>query len=79
MVLNNVTKFHKILIKSVLLRERTSFQIDFFLHVLFLMRKTEMVLGKRWLFSIGNGAEIRPLEKGRKSPGRYVTPTRDIM
>ena len=30
-----------------------------------------MVLGKGWLFSIGNGAEIqiRPLEKGRKSPG----------
>ena len=27
-----------------------------------------MVLGKRWLFSIGNGAEIWPLEKGRKSP-----------
>ena len=27
-----------------------------------------MVLGKRWLFSIGNGAEIRPLEMGRKSP-----------
>ena len=27
-----------------------------------------MVLGKRWLFSIGNGAEIRPLEKGRKGP-----------
>ena len=27
-----------------------------------------MVLGKRWLFSIGNGAEIRPLEKGSKSP-----------
>ena len=25
---------------------------------------------KRWLFSIGNGAEIRPLEMGRKSPGR---------
>ena len=25
-----------------------------------------MVLGKKkWLFSIGNGAEIRPLEKGR--------------
>ena len=24
---------------------------------------------KRWLFSIGNGAEIRPLETGRKSPG----------
>ena len=23
---------------------------------------------KRWLFSIGKGAEIRPLEKGRKSP-----------
>ena len=27
-----------------------------------------MVLGeKRWLFSIGNGAEIWPPEKGRKS------------
>ena len=23
---------------------------------------------KRWLFSIGNGAKIRPLEMGRKSP-----------
>ena len=29
-----------------------------------------MVLGKRWLFSIGNGTEIVPLEKGRKSPVR---------
>ena len=28
-----------------------------------------MVLGKKWLFSIGNGAEIWPLEMGRKSPG----------
>ena len=33
-----------------------------------------MVLGKkgvgekRWLFSLGNGAEIWPLEMGRKSP-----------
>ena len=27
MVLNNVTKFHKILIKSIRLRERTSFQM----------------------------------------------------
>ena len=27
MVLNNVTKFHKILIKSIWLRERTSFQL----------------------------------------------------
>ena len=27
---------------------------------------------KRWLFSIGNGAEIRPQEKGRKSPGLCV-------
>ena len=27
-----------------------------------------MVLGKRWLFSIGNWAKIRPLEMGRKSP-----------
>ena len=27
-----------------------------------------MVLGKRWLSSIGNGAEFQPLEMGRKSP-----------
>ena len=27
-----------------------------------------MVSGKKWLFSIGNGAESRPLEMGRKSP-----------
>ena len=27
-----------------------------------------MVLGIMWLFSIGNGAKIQPLEKGRKSP-----------
>ena len=27
-----------------------------------------MVMGKMWLFLIGNGAEIRPLEKGRKCP-----------
>ena len=27
MILNNVTKFHKILIKSIRLRERTSFQM----------------------------------------------------
>ena len=31
-----------------------------------------MVLGKRWLFLIGNGAEFWPLEKGRKSPGACV-------
>ena len=28
-----------------------------------------VVLGKTGLISIGNGAEIQPLEKGRKSPG----------
>ena len=27
-----------------------------------------MVLEKMWLFSIGNEAEIRPLEMGRKFP-----------
>ena len=27
-----------------------------------------MVLGKKWLFLIVNGAEFRPLEKGRNSP-----------
>ena len=26
-----------------------------------------MVLEKKWLFSIGNGAENRPLEKGRNA------------
>ena len=40
-----------------------------------LFGKTDMILGKRWLFSIGNGAEfraeIRPLEMGRKSPETY--------
>ena len=34
----------------------------------FYLGKTDMVLGKRWLFLIGNGAEVRPLEMGRKSP-----------
>ena len=29
-------------------------------------------MGKRWLFSIGNGDEIRPLEMGRKSPEMYM-------
>ena len=33
-----------------------------------LIGKTDMVLGKKWLFLIGNGAENQPLEKGRKSP-----------
>ena len=32
-----------------------------------------MVLEKKWLFFIGNGAEIRPLEMGRKSPA-YISP-----
>ena len=27
-----------------------------------------MVLGKKVAISIANGAEVRPLEKGRKSP-----------
>ena len=31
-----------------------------------------MVLGKMWLFMIGNVAEIRPLEMGRKGPGLTV-------
>ena len=26
---------------------------------------------KKWLFLIGNGAEIRPLEMGRKGPASY--------
>ena len=35
--------------------------------------KTDMELGKRWLFSNGNGVKIWPLEKGRKSPGIQLT------
>ena len=31
-----------------------------------------MVLGKKWLFLIGNGAEIRPLEMGRKGPDACI-------
>ena len=44
-----------------------------------------MVLGKRWLFSIGNGAENQPLEMGRKSPdftpfiGNRKTKTRALF
>ena len=29
-------------------------------------------MGKRCLFSIGNGAEIQPLEKGRKCPEQHL-------
>ena len=35
--------------------------------ILFFLEKTDMVLRKRWLFSIGNGPGIRPLEIDRKS------------
>ena len=34
-----------------------------------------MVLGKRWLFLTGNGAEIRPLEMDRKSPEFHIAIT----
>ena len=37
--------------------------------LLFLIGKIRHGIGeKRWLFFIGNGAEIRPLEMGRKGP-----------
>ena len=37
--------------------------------LLFLIEKNRHgIWGKRQLFSVGNVAEIRPLEKGRKSP-----------
>ena len=43
--------------------------IYFFLF--FLIGKIRHGIGeKRWLFSIGNGAEIRPLEMCRESPER---------
>ena len=41
----------------------------FFFILLNWEKQTDMVLGKKWLVSIGNGAEIRPLEEGRKCPG----------
>ena len=45
-------------------------QISNFFLLFLIGKKTNMVLGKRWLFSIGNGATIRPREKGRKSPAK---------
>ena len=42
--------------------------------------KQDMVLGKRWLFSIGNGAEIRPLQKGIKCPGiTYLSDCKRVL
>ena len=39
--------------------------------------KTDIVLGKKdGFFSIGNGGEIRPLEKGRKCSDRLNTITK---
>ena len=34
--------------------------------------KIDMELGNGWLFSIGDGAVIRPLEKVRKSPAKIL-------
>ena len=50
------------------------FKFFFFIFFTFLnWEKTDMVLQKRGLFSIGNGAKFWPLvEKGRKCPGSYV-------
>ena len=43
----------------------------FFIYFLtFLIGKSDMIFGKRWLFLIGKGAEIRPLEMDRKGPDR---------
>ena len=41
-----------------------------FLKLIFI-RNLDMELGNNWLFSIGNWAVIRPLEKGRKSLQKY--------
>ena len=42
---------------------------NFFFFLLFLIGKIRHGIGKKGLlFSIGNGAKIRPLEMGRKSP-----------
>ena len=39
-----------------------------FFFVLFIGKNRHSIGEKRWIFLIGNGAEIQPLEKGRKSP-----------
>ena len=40
----------------------------FFFLLFFIWEKATRYWEKRWLFLIGNGAEIQPLEMGRKSP-----------
>ena len=43
---------------------------NFFFFILFLIGKIRHgIVEKKWLFLIGNGDEIRPLEMGRKGPG----------
>ena len=34
--------------------------------------KIDIELGNGWLFSIGNGVAIQPLENGRKSPAKLL-------
>ena len=47
----------------------------FFFFLLFFNWENEHGIGeKRWLFSIGNGAEIGSLEMGRKFPGKLDVP-----
>ena len=59
---------HKCLMGHFFSRKKGKKKI-FFFFLLFLFGKNRHGIGeKRWLFSFGNGAEIRPLEKGRKSP-----------
>ena len=48
------------------------FCLFLFFFLLFLIGKNRHGIGKKYLFSIGKGAEIRPLGKGRKSPVLYV-------
>ena len=43
-----------------------------FIGTTFLYWKIDMELGNGWLFSIGNRAVIRPLEKGNKSPAKIL-------
>ena len=43
---------------------KKKFRFFYFLFLLFLIGKNRYGIGKK----IGNGGEIRPIEKGRKSP-----------
>ena len=58
------------------LKESKKKYIFFFL--LFFIAKNRHGIGKKWLLSIRNRAEIRPLEKGRKDSDRSANDSRNF-